>query len=122
MSTTNITMYNDQELPSLSLAWTDATGALIDFSSGWTFTVKLSRTTAPATTLYVKTSGITGSNGSTGSNLVIDWSTTDWSTLTAATNGTLYVAHLYARRTADTKDRVFRPADPITFRLYPAPA
>jgi len=121
MMSTNITMYNDQELPSLSLAWTDDTGALIDFSAGWTFTVKLARSTAPAATLLVKTTGITGSSGSTGSNLVIDWSTTDWAGLEAAVNGSFYVVHVAARRTADTKDRYFRPASPITLTLKAAP-
>jgi len=118
---TNITMYNDQELPSLSLAWTDDTGALIDFSAGWTFTVKLARSTAPATTLLVKTTGITGSSGSTGSNLVIDWSTTDWAGLEAAVNGSSYVVHVAARRTADSRDRYFRPASPISLTLKAAP-
>jgi hypothetical protein len=52
---------------------------------------------------------------------VIDWSTTDWSGLEAAVNGTFYVVHVAARRTADTKDRYFRPASPITLTLKAAP-
>ena len=110
----------DQELPALTVAWSDANGNLIDFSSGYTFTVKIALASAPSAVLVSKTTGITGA--ATSPNITVDWSTTDWSTLTAAANGTLYVAHLYARRTSDTKDRVFRPGDPITFRLYPAPA
>lgn len=110
----------DQELPALTVSWLDADGAVIDFSTGWTFTVKIALASAPTAVLVTKTTGITGA--ATAPNVTIDWSTTDWSTLTATANGTAYVAHLYARRTADSKDRVFRPADPITFRLYAAPA
>lgn len=42
--------------------------------------------------------------------------------LTAAANGTRYVAHVYARRTVDSKDRVFNPGQPLSFVLLPAPA
>lgn len=109
----------DQELPGLAVEWYDGvTGALVDFSTGYTFTAKVCARSAPAVVLVSKTTGITGA--ATAPNLVVDWSTSDFSTLDA--NPTDYVVHLYARRTADTKDRVFRPGNPIVFKLHPAPA
>lgn len=36
----------DQELPALALEWRDSGGSLIDFSSGWTFTVVLATAAA----------------------------------------------------------------------------
>jgi hypothetical protein len=99
----NVTFYNDQELPTTDLIWTQPDGtSLYDFSSGWTFSLRLARVTAPATTLLLKTTGITGA--STSPNLSIAWSTSDWSGLEASTNGTKYVGAVYARRTADSYD------------------
>lgn len=110
----------DQELPAIAIEWADRLGAPVAFASGYTFTAKIALATAPSTVLVSKTTGITGAD--TFPNLTVDFSTTDFSALTAAVKGTEYVVHLYARRTADTKDRVFRPAAPVTFTLYPAPA
>lgn len=110
----------DQELPAIPLTWRDSDNEIIDFSTGWTFTVKTCNASAPSTVLATKTTGITGT--ATAPNLTIDWSTTDFSALTAGAAGTVYVAHVYARRTADNKDRVFSPAKPISFTLLPAPA
>ena len=102
----NVTFYNDQELPTTDLIWTQPDGtSLYDFSSGWTFSVRLARVTAPATTVLLKSTGITGA--STSPNLSIAWSTTDWSGLEASTNGTKYVGVVYARRTADSYDMVY---------------
>jgi len=99
----NVTFYNDQELPTTDLIWTQPDGtSLYNFSSGWTFSVRLARVTAPATTVLLKSTGITGA--STSPNLSIAWSTTDWSGLEASTNGTKYVGVVYARRTADSYD------------------
>jgi hypothetical protein len=64
--------------------------------------VRLARVTAPATTVLLKSTGITGA--ATSPNLSIAWSTTDWSGLEASTNGTKYVGVVYARRTADSYD------------------
>lgn len=66
------------ELPNLQLWWRDQTGALIDFSTGWTFTVKIGR--VGSTAKKNKTSGITGAAGSGTSsngtpNLVVAWAT-----------------------------------------------
>lgn len=110
----------DQELPAIAVAWSDRDGTLIDFSTGWTFTAKIALATNPTVVLATKTTGITGA--ATSPNVTIDFSTSDFSALTAAAAGTLYVVHLYARRTADSKDRVFRPSAPVQFQLLPAPA
>lgn len=104
-----------QELPALPLNWLDADGAAIDFSSGWTFTVKIAAQTAPTTTLVTKTSGITGAASLP--NVTIDWTTSELSSLTAPGK---YVVRVIARRTADSKDRVFRPGDPIVLQLFPS--
>lgn len=106
----------DQELPGDAIVWRDRDNNLIDFSTGWTFTVKicLYGTTA---VLASKTTGITGA--ATSPNVTIAWSATDFTALTA---GAMYAYFLYARRTADNLDDVFNPGDPPRFYLAPAPA
>lgn len=106
----------DQELPAIPVEWRDKDGALIDFSSGWTFTAKVCAANTPTTIALTKTTGITGA--ATSPNVLIDWTTSDFASLTPGPQ----VVHLYARRTSDSKDRVFRPAKPITFLLLTAPA
>ena len=107
-------MEQGQELPALPIEWLDADGNAIDFSSGWTFTVKISASGAPTVALVTKTSGITGA--ATLPNVTIDWTTSELSSLPAA--GAKYDVRLIARRTADSKDRVFRPGDPIKLQLF----
>ena len=109
----------DQELPAIPLRWTDADNVLIDYSTGWTFTAKIANANTPTTIAATKTTGITGA--ATSPNVTIDWSTTDFAALTATDNGTIYVVHVYARRTSDSKDRVFSPSKPIMFTLLTAP-
>lgn len=113
MSQAQLKYYNDQELQSATFDWSNAG---YDFSTGWTFNVRLCRSTAPATTLLYKTTGITA----TATTITVAWTTTDWAGLEAAVNGTPYVLHLYARRTADSKDLVFAPGTPTTLTLYAA--
>jgi hypothetical protein len=59
------------EDPSLSVTWTAHDGTLIDFSTGWTFVLKLYKT--GVTPLITKTTGITGA--ATDPNVVIVWAT-----------------------------------------------
>lgn len=108
----------DQELPAIPVNWYDNTGTIRDFSGGWTFTAKVCNAGTPDTIALTKTSGITGA--ATAPNITIDWSTTDFSTLTATSTGTIYVVYLYARRTADSKDDVFPGTLTITLRPTPA--
>lgn len=116
----NYTYRKDQELPAIGVEWLDGDGVAIDFSSGWTFSVKICSASAASTVLATKSSGISGSASLP--NITIDWSTSDFTGLTADGKGSLYVAHLYAHRTADSKDDVFSPGSPIMLTLLPAPA
>lgn len=99
------TYRTDQELPTIPVDWRDNANAVVDFSSGWTFTAKLVAVNAPGTVVLSKTTGITGA--ATSPNIVIAPSASDWSGLTSTTTGTLYDVLLYARRTADSLDAVF---------------
>jgi hypothetical protein len=109
--------YKDQELPALAFNWYDSTGALIDFSTGWTFTVKLCASATPNVVAFSKPTGVTGT--ATLPNVVVDWTTTDFATLTADTT---YNVVVYARRTSDSKDRVFNPGASPQITILTAPA
>jgi len=100
--------------PAVKLVWRDDAGALIDYSTGWTFSAKITAINATAL-LATKTANITGSSGVLGYNVVIDWDTADHTALT--TPGT-YSVLLVATPTVG--DPVAFPA-PITFTLLPAP-
>jgi|GEM_PF-6332112 len=113
------TYYNNQELPSVALdPIKDETGTAYDFSSGWTFAVRLCRANAKTTTLLLKTTGITGSSAGV---VTIAWATTDWDGLAADTNGTQYVVYLTAARTSDGKTVDYKPSNPPTLLLKAAP-
>lgn len=84
------------ELPDKQLTWRDSTGNVIDFSTGWTFTLKIA---TPTTT--TKSSGITGA--ATAPNIKIVVTAAEWDALPA---GGPYLAQLWAHRTSDNKDRV----------------
>jgi hypothetical protein len=116
---------SDQELPTMRLAWKDGNETIIDYSSGFTATVKVASAAAPTTTLLTKTSGIT--LAATSPNYSIEWTAADFTTLGGALGtlpdaGIVCVVHAYVRRSADSKDDVFRPFDPPQFRLMPAPS
>ena len=115
----------DQELPAFPLAWSDRTNTLIDFSAGWTATVKVAIVTAPETVVLTKTTGITLDSASP--NYVVDFSATDMSTITAAagtisTGGVECVVYPYCKRDSDSQDRVFQPGNEPRFTLFAAPA
>jgi hypothetical protein len=109
--------YKDQELPALAFNWYDSTGAIIDFSTGQTFTVKLCASATPNVVAYTKTTGVTGFV--TAPNVTIDWTSSDFATLTADTT---YNVVVYARRTSDSKDRVFNAGTPPQITILTAPA
>lgn len=90
----------DQELPDYILTGLDYDGSIVDFSSGWTFTVKIALATAP--TAQLATPG-TVTGAATSPNLRIGWGTSAWAGLTAGD----YVGLVYCRRTADSKDLVY---------------
>lgn len=95
------------ELPDITLTWYDSNNNLIDFSTGYTFTIKVG--IPGSTALFTKTTGITGA--ATDPNVTIAWATTlELATLTV---GTLYTAQVIARRTSDSKDRFFPGGFPL---------
>jgi hypothetical protein len=65
--------------PPTPVFWRDWTGQLVDFSSGWTFVVKVGTTDAVSTS-FTKNTGITGAVGSLDAkppvpNITIAWAT-----------------------------------------------
>lgn len=107
-----------QELPSMAFEWLDRDGAVIDFSTGWTFAAKIADADDPGTILATVTTGITGA--ATSPNVTIDWATDAFDTLVPAEAGSVFVVHLIATRTADSKDREFSPANPPRIFVLPA--
>lgn len=94
------------ELPTLG-HWYYIGDALQDFATGYTFTLTC-KTRDKVTTMFTKTTGITGAAGalpvgSTGTpSITVAWATTaELSTLTA---GETYFCSCVVRRTADSKD------------------
>ena len=119
MTAYDIAYSNDQELPSLAIPWADSTGTLIDFSTGdWTFAVILTPLNAPATSVLVKTTGITGSAGPT-TNVLVDWSVGDWAGIPVDLEGTFYKVHV--RATQAGKDRYYRKGNELVLKLFQAP-
>lgn len=58
---TRLSYHSTAELPALELWLQDNDGSLVDFSSGWTFEVKIGQVGSAA--LLTKTTGITGAAG-----------------------------------------------------------
>lgn len=96
------------------LYWKDGSGALIDFSSGYTFSLTI--LDGDGTPWFsAKTSGITGAAGSLTTptpNVTIAWATSG--ELTAITKPGTYPLRLVATRTADEKTRTFRSTITLT--------
>ncbi len=99
----SVRYFSTAELPALHLWIYDDDGSLIDFSSGFTFVLKLGQ--AGSAAVLTKSSGITGAAGAGSEpdgtpNLVISWSAGELA-VTAAN----YLAQLTA--TSGGLDRVF---------------
>lgn len=100
----------------MALLWNDRSGTAIDFSSGWTFTVRLVAASTPTVLAATKTTGITGyADNALGYNILIDWATADF---TALTGGTSYTVKLVATPTSG--DPIAFPG-PASFYLEAAP-
>ena len=97
----SLTYYQGSDLPDSALTLRDRNEAIIDFSNGYTFSVKVGLPGHAA--LFTKTSGITGA--ATDPNVTIAWSTTG--ELNDLDIGT-YSVQLIARRTLDDKHRIFQ--------------
>jgi len=94
------------DLPDLGIEWYDSDGNVRDFSTGWTFVVKVG--TPGSAALFSKSSGIVGS--ATIPNLTISWSTSgELNTIAAG----LYSADIIATRTADNKQLIRRIMLPV---------
>jgi len=93
-----IEYYEGAEYPNVEVTWLDSDGAVINFSSGWTFTVRIGQ--AGQAAIVTKTTGITG--GAVAPNLVVSWSADELDTLTPDT----YAMDVIARETATNKDRI----------------
>jgi len=93
--------YQGSDLPDLAETWTDSTGAVIDFSAGYSFAVKVGK--RGAASAFTKTTGITGA--SSAPNITIAWSTTG--ELNSLPSG-VYIVRIIATRTSDGKDRIMQ--------------
>lgn len=110
MATTRLLTYiQGSDLPDAAIRWEDSTGTLIDYSTGYTFELKIG---SPGTTaLLTKSTGITGA--ATDPNITVAWATTgELNTLAVGTHS----AQLKATRTADSKHRFL----PFEIRIDPA--
>jgi hypothetical protein len=99
-----------QEYPSIRLVWKDGDGAVINFSSGYTWTVMLSQQNVAVLT---KTTGVIGA--ATSPNVTINWAT-----------GELDIAEgvydlIVIARDGASKDRVFRPGNPPQLQVIEVP-
>ena len=110
MSTDQFTYVAGAELPGLTLPWkeelTADTWTDLDLSSGYTFTLTLTDTAG--TVALTKTTNITGADGS----VTVAWAVDDLDQTTG-----IYTLRLRARETATSKDRDYRPDNPITINI-----
>ena len=111
-----VNYYKDQELPALAFNWYDSNGAIIDFSTGWTFIFKLCASATPNVVAFSKTTGVTGA--AIAPNVVVDVAVGDFTSLPADTT---YNIVLYAKRTSDSKLRVFNAGSPPQTTILTAP-
>jgi hypothetical protein len=89
------------DLPDLTFDWRDRNAVLIDFSTGYTFVLKLGKPGQAAT--LTKSTGITGA--ATSPNVTAAWSTSG--ELNTIAPG-VYTLDLIATRTSDSKQRLLR--------------
>lgn len=93
-----VTYVQGADLPDLAINWYDRNKVLIDFTTGYTFELKVGK--LGQTALITKTSGFIASL--IAPNLTVGWGTAgELNTLTPG----LYKAQLKATRTADGKAR-----------------
>jgi hypothetical protein len=99
--------YKGADLPDLAWWHQDSSGTLVDFSAGYTFSVKVASASTPTTASFTKSTGITGAAGAGTEpdgtpNLVIAWAATvELNSLSAGA----YIVEFTAVRTSDSKER-----------------
>lgn len=106
-----ITYIQGAELPDVEITWMDSDGSVIDFSTGWTFTVRIGVLGQPAS--MEKTDGITGN--AVAPNVVVIWDNVELENLPAAA----YALQVIARHTASGKDRKFTDTLTIDPQVLP---
>lgn len=106
-----VTYIQGAELPDIEITWTDSDGSVIDYSTGYTFTILLGQLGQAA--ILTKTTGIVGNN--TAPNIVVTWSNTEIESLAVAT----YVMQITARHTASGKDRKMHDSVTISAQVLP---
>lgn len=89
------------ELADLEVIWSDSDGAVIDFSAGYTFSLKVGVVGQAAS--FTKTTNITGA--STAPNLTVAWATSGELNGLSAGGYTLQIT---ATRAADSKTRILQ--------------
>lgn len=100
MSTTP-TYIKGAELADLAVTWQDSDGDVIDFSTGWTFSVKVGQPGEAAA--FTKTTNITAAAAAP--NVTVAWSTTN--ELNSLDPGG-YAVQITATRSADSKTRIMQ--------------
>jgi hypothetical protein len=100
-----VTYIQGAELPDILVTWRDSDGAIINFSSGWTFTLRLGQLGQAA--ILTKTDLV---GAATAPNLTISWSNTEIENLAAQT----YTMQIIARHVATGKDRKMTDSLTIT--------
>lgn len=105
---TTITITVGSELPDLTFHWQDSAGNTIDFSSGFSWVLRVGHAGAG---VLEKSSGITGS--ATNPNVTVTFSVNEWDNVAPG----IYEATLTPRRTSDSKDR-----EPLRFGVRVLPA
>jgi hypothetical protein len=73
----------------MTFLWQDALGVVTDFSTGFTFAAYIVSRNAPTVLLVTKSTGITGYStaaaSTSGYNVMIDWQSSDFTSLTPST-------------------------------------
>jgi len=87
------------ELPAITIDALDTNGQPIDFSSGWTFAVKVGE---PGKTAVATAATVTGASSKP--NLTIDWPS---NALAALVTGVTYTVQLTATLTLTEQDRIY---------------
>lgn len=95
---TTVEYVKGSELPDLAITWTDTNGAVINFETGWTFTVRIGVEGQAAE--HTKTTGIDGN--ATAPNVVIAWSAGELDDLAAR----VWACQITAHNEATGKDRI----------------
>lgn len=85
------------DLPDLAIAWYDSDGDIINFATGWSFSVRVGKSGRPA--IFEKTDGIAGDDAAP--NVVISWDDGELDSLEPG----IWSVEITATRDDDDKER-----------------